>query len=245
MGDQQRVALVTGSTGGIGAAVALDLAQAGLAVVVTGRSPEAVEARVAELCAAGFAASGSPADLTRSEDIDVLVRGALERWGRLDVLVNCAGVMEPSPLRKGVTETWERAFDVNLLGTLRVCKAAFSALRRSKGAIVHVASIAGERPMPLYGAYAASKAALISLTRTMAAEWAPYGIRVNAVTPGMVDTPLAAAQMPSPEVAQRIQNSIALRRLAEPAEVASLIAWLASEQASYCTGGVYPVHGGH
>ncbi len=243
--SDQRVALVTGSTGGIGAAVAVELGRAGLAVVVTGRSADAVEAKVAELTDAGFVAFGSAADLTQPEDVDGLVQGAVERFGRLDAVVNCAGVMETSPLRKGVTAAWERAFDVNLLGSLRVCKAAFSALRRSKGTIVHVASVAGERPMPLYGAYAASKAALISLTHTMAAEWAPYGIRVNAVAPGIVDTEMAAAQMPSPDAIQAVHKTIALRRLAEPGEVAALIGWLVSEQASYCTGGVYPVHGGH
>jgi NAD(P)-dependent dehydrogenase (short-subunit alcohol dehydrogenase family) len=244
------VAVVTGSASGIGLATATRLGHAGAAVLLVDvREPE-LEASVAALAEAGIAAAGHVADLADVEACEGVIPAALERFGRLDVLVNNAaagtqyvgGTVETISL-----ERWELAQDVNLRAAYLLSRAAVPAMRDAGGgAIVNVASAAAlrsRRNRPSH-AYAASKAGLLALTRAMAVSFGPDGIRVNSVCPGAIRTRLSADVIDQVAAAAAQGTGIPLARVAEPDEVASVIAFLASDAASYVSGVDILVDGG-
>lgn len=180
-------ALVTGGSSGIGLAIARMLAEEGHALTLAARRPERLEAAAAELGALAVAA-----DVSREEDCAALVRAHLERHGGLDVLVNSAGVGVAGTLGDVTTKHVDLQLGVNLRGAILVTREALPALRSARGVVVNLASIAGTIPAPGLGVYGATKAALISLTRTLAREEADSGVRATALCPGFVDTPMAA-----------------------------------------------------
>ena len=200
--------------------------------------------RVEASRAAGHEVLGLAADLSDADAIERLESTTVEQTGRIDIVVNNAGIMPATPLRKLTAAQFRTIMDINVLAPAAVAKASLRALRQSRGTVVNIASIAGSRALPLFGIYAASKAALINLTLTMAQEWAPHGIRVNAVTPGLVETDLVAAVSASEDATRRALANVALNRMGQPEEVARVVRFLVSDEASYCTGAIFPVHGG-
>jgi 3-oxoacyl-[acyl-carrier protein] reductase len=234
-----RVALVTGSTRGIGHAVARALSDRGATVIVNGRDSERAQSVAGEL---GSGHEALAFDVADPEAVAAAMRTIFERHRRLDVLVNNAGVMDQGVLGMISADAISTAFAVNAAGALNVLQSASRLMKRSECAsIVNVSSIVGVAGAPGQTAYASAKAAVIGMTRAAAKELAP-AIRVNAVAPGMVDTELLAG-LPEAVRDERIA-AIGLKRLAEPAEVAEAIVWLASDRASYVTGQVLGVDGG-
>jgi NAD(P)-dependent dehydrogenase (short-subunit alcohol dehydrogenase family) len=242
------IAVVTGATEGIGRAAAVALAEAGLTVVVSSRRKDAVDATVSALADAGHQAVGLPADVTDPDDVGRLFAQVARLDGTFSTLVNCAGGSFGDGFKRGaladMTEAdLSGAFRLNVIGAFTCARAAAPLLSTPHANIVNVSSAAGHRLAPRgMAAYGAAKAALNSLTKSMAAEWAPR-IRVNAVAPGYIDTPRTSATRTGERLAAQL-DSIALRRLGTPAEVAAAIAHLASPAASWTTGTIYEVNGG-
>lgn len=230
--------VVTGSSSGIGAAVARRFSAAGASVVVSSaRSVDAGRAVAAELADAVYV----QADVTDPAAPERLVRGALERWGRLDVLVNNAGTTAVIPhddLEAASVDVWRQIFEVNVFGTWAMTVAAVPALRDRHGAVVNIASIAGLRPTGSSIPYACSKAALVHQTRLLAKTLGPE-VRVNAVAPGLVDTPWTRDW---DAVREHVSKVAPLRRSGQPDDVAEIVVALAAS--SYTTGQVVTVDGG-
>jgi 3-oxoacyl-[acyl-carrier protein] reductase len=217
-------ALVTGGVSGIGKAAAIRLAEDGVRVVTLD------------------IADG--ADLTVDIVNDAAVRAAAEQVGPVDILINSAGIVGPiAPLWEIPLDGWERTFAVNVRGTFNTCQAFVPGMRaRGWGRIVNLASMAGKDGNPNMSPYSASKAAVIALTKSLGKELAASGVLVNAIAPAVIETPMNAAT--APEALSHLASLIPMGRLGQPEEVAELIAWLASDKASFSTGAVYDISGG-
>ncbi|MCC6178521.1 MAG: SDR family oxidoreductase [Chloroflexi bacterium] len=236
-----KVALVTGARGGIGLAAARLLGAEGASVVL-GDVADVTDA-VREVERAGGRAIGTRLDVTRAADAEAAVAHAIEHFDRLDILVNNAGIAHPARLADVTDELWDRILTVNLKGPF-ICSRAAAPHLSSGGAIVNVASLAGRSFSPAMAcAYSASKAGLLGLTRHLAKELAPSGIRVNAVNPGVVETSLIDGAY-SAEHLSAVVGTIPLGRIASPEEIASVIVFLASDAASYVTGASLDTNGG-
>lgn len=268
---EDRVAIVTGAgrKGGIGAAVALRLARDGAHVVVgdicapPSELPHAGSGQWEELAAIAeeiesLGVRGLPlrVDVTDADSVQAMVAQAKETFGRLDILVNNAGAaIGPGPVIQMAEEAWRRTLEINATGTFLCCKFALPLMLAGErgGRIVNMASIAAEKPKPYVSAYAASKAAVVALTRSLAQEVAEFGVTVNAVLPGDVDTALKrwgleletlVTGQPYEEVVAAAVARIPLGRLATPEDVAQLVAFLASDEAIFITGQAYNITGG-
>lgn len=243
----RRVALVTGASRGIGRAVAHALARDGHSLVLncsSERSLPAAEELAAELGRAyGAEAIAHAADVSRAEGADGLVEAALERFGRVDVLVNNAGITRDGMLLRMSDEDFDRVLAVNLRGTFLMCRrAGKQMLRQRSGRIVNMASIVGLAGNAGQANYAASKAGVIGLTKTVARELGSRGITANAVAPGFIETDMTAS-LPE-KVLEGAASRISLGRLGKAEEVAELVAFLASDRAAYITGQVIGIDGG-
>jgi NAD(P)-dependent dehydrogenase (short-subunit alcohol dehydrogenase family) len=239
------IVLITGGNRGIGLATAHLFANEGARVVLFARDAKA-GAFAAESLPAGHFVAG---DVTRAADCQRAVDEALRLSGRLDILVNCAGIIHRNRTVEQTSEAeWDETFNINVKGTFLMCKFALPSLRESRGCIVNVSSYVGLVGFAGASAYAASKAAIINLTRSMALDHAREGIRVNAVCPGSVETEMIHAawqQFGDVDEAQRLwAEKHPLGRIATPEEVASAILFLSSAEASFITGAALPVDGG-
>jgi NAD(P)-dependent dehydrogenase (short-subunit alcohol dehydrogenase family) len=242
-----KVILVTGAASGIGRATALALARAG-ARLVLGDVAAAGEDIAREARALGTDAEFLRTDVTRQVDVDALVARAIARHGRLDCAVNNAGI--EGVLRETADypeETFERVIDVNLIGVWRCLRAEIPAmLRGGGGAIVNTASVAGLVGAGAFSAYVASKHGVVGLTRSAAIEYAKAGVRVNAVCPGVIDTPmLDRLETERPALREALLAMKPMGRLGRPDEVAAAVVWLCSEAASFVTGHALAVDGGY
>lgn len=240
-----KVAIVTGATSGIGSATARRLAAEGCALLLSGRSAERGEPLAAEL-----GATFLHTDLLAPEAPDQLVQGAIDRFDRLDVLVNNAAIDHTGDLLTVAMDEIRPLFETNVFAAIRMLQTAGRAMAvRDGGAIVNVTSRLASIGVPSMSLYSASKGALLSLTRAAAVELAGRGIRVNAVAPGMTHTPLYEAwlqEQPQPRVAEQdVVAAIPQRRMGKPEDVAAAIAYLASDEACHVTGVSLPVDGGY
>ena len=243
-----RVALVTGAGSGIGASTARALAAAGTAVVLAGRRREPLEEVAREITGNGGQAVVSTGDITSEQDARRIVAEAAGAFGGLHVVVNNAGAIRRNQrLHELDVETWHEQIAVNLTGHFFVLHAAIPHLLESDGdrSIVNVGSTLAHKVVPGHAAYAAAKGAIVSLTRQLAVEYGPDGIRSNAVMPAVVRTPLAHTDRPDfHERQDAMARAYPLRRLGEPEDVADAIVWLASANAGWITGTVVDVDGG-
>jgi NAD(P)-dependent dehydrogenase (short-subunit alcohol dehydrogenase family) len=241
-----RCALITGGSRGIGRAVALAMAAAGAKVAVCARHLDACEAVAAEITARGGQAIAIAGNVGRAEDAVAIIDGAVGGLGALDILVNNAATNPHfGPLVDAEDAAVDRIFQVNVQGPLRLVGAAVRAwMGEHGGSIINMASVGGISPEPMIGAYNASKAALINLTRTLAQELGASGIRVNAIAPGLVETDFARVLIETPAIHDQIVGQTALHRHGQPDEVAGAAVFLAGEAASYITGSVLVVDGG-
>jgi 3-oxoacyl-[acyl-carrier protein] reductase len=236
-----RVALVTGGASGIGRAAAARLLESGAAVAILDRDAEAADAAAREL---GRGALAVRADVTSSAEVDAAVARVEDELERLDVLVCSAGIGGDSLHTEDVSDAeWERVFAVNCHGVFYCDRAVIPGMkRRGYGRIVNVASIAGKEGNPMAGAYSASKAAVIGMTKSIGKDLAGTGVLVNCIAPAVIETPILAQL--SQEHVDYMVARIPLGRLGQPEEVAALICFLASEELSFATGACFDISGG-
>jgi NAD(P)-dependent dehydrogenase (short-subunit alcohol dehydrogenase family) len=241
-----RVALVTGAASGIGWAIAELLARQGAAVVLVDRDAQACAQAARTLQSSGAHALALACDVGIAASVAQTAEAALQWKGRVDVLVCNAGMQGPAaPLAQAGDDDWQRVFDVNLRGAARFADRLLPAMAQAGGgSVVLMASIAGLRGNGRIGLYGLSKAALAQLARNLAVEWGPRGVRVNAVSPGLVRTPLATPLLEDAAFLQRRLAATPLRRVGEPHEVAGVVAMLASAAGAFVTGQNIVVDGG-
>ena len=239
------VALVTGASSGIGAAIAVELADAGWSVMAAGRD----EGRLEEVADVSDNIATWVGDLVESEDCDELVSETIDEFGNIDCLVNSAGLLRRGNAEETSDEDWRDTLAINLDIPFYLSRAAMPHLLRAEGSIINIASYWGLHSGPRATAYCASKGGLILLTRAMAFDYASEGVRINAICPGGVDTPmLAAGAEDGDEEVDKFLDKVASfspnGRIAEPGDIAALVMFLASDAASHITGTAIPIDGG-
>ena len=240
-----QVAVVIGGTSGIGRALSLGLAQAGADVVSTGRRKEQVDEVAAEIEALGRRSLRQPTDLNDRQQIVALRDAAIHQMGKVEILVNCAGKIKRTPTLTVAEAEWQDIFDTNLTGTLRACQ-VFGAhmLERGYGRIVNIASLNSFVALNEVAAYAASKAGMVSLTRSLAVEWSKHGVVVNAIAPGVFRTDLNAQLLDSTPRGQELKMRTPMGRFGRTEELVGAAIYLASEAASFTSGQTIVVDGG-
>lgn len=245
LGLDGKVGIVTGGAGGLGAPIAKTLVDQGVTVALVGRRADALERVAKDIGRQGSAqAVALQGDVTNEARVNALVQEVERRFGRVDLLINCAGINIRKPVSELLLEDWKAVMDTNLIGPFLLSKAALPGMiARKFGRIVNIASIFSFVTWERRAAYSASKAGLLQLTRTLALEVAPKQVTVNAVCPGVFKTPMneSLAQDPS---AQEFLRAIPMGRMGDPAELAGLVAYLCSPQAAYITGAAFVVDGG-
>jgi NAD(P)-dependent dehydrogenase (short-subunit alcohol dehydrogenase family) len=243
-----RVGIVTGAAKGIGLGCAQVLGAAGAAVALVDIDRPALQTTVESMRAQGLIVEAFAADVSRSDDVSRMVGAVVERFGRLDFVVNNAGVHDSKGVEQATEADWDRIIDTNLKSVFLMTKAALPHLQQTRGSIVNMSSMAGVVGQNNAGAYAASKGGIIALTKNMAIDFARYGVRVNCICPGWVETPLVTVWfgLQPDEAAARdhIYSIHPLGRIASAEEVGKVALFLASDQSSFVTGIILPVDGG-
>jgi 3-oxoacyl-[acyl-carrier protein] reductase len=240
-----KVAVVTGASKGIGAAIAEDLAANGASVVVNySSSPGQAAEVVARIQSKGGAAKAVKADVSKPEQAGKLVDAAVAEYGRLDILVNNAGVYEFTPLQQIGERHFNRMFDLNVKGLLFATQAAAKAFGEQGGSVVNISSMASLSAIPTSSVYSATKAAVDSFTRTLAAELGPQNIRVNSVLPGPVETEGTHAMESFDQLTAQVVPQTPLGRVGQPRDIATVVSFLVSPEAGWLTGQVIPTAGG-
>lgn len=239
-----RVAIVTGAGQGIGHGVALCLARAGAHVVVGDTVQERTTRAVADIEALGVQAFGVQVNVAQAGDVDRLVQETLSRFGKIDILVNNAGVVVIKSITEQTEADWDKVLGVNLKGVFLCChRVVQEMIKQQRGAIVNIASIAAFHYTVPHVPYAASKAGVVALTRDLAYEVARFGVRVNAIAPGPIETPMMGTAL-TPQQKEAYARNIPLGRLGQPQDIGEAAVFLVSDAASYITGATLPVSGG-
>jgi NAD(P)-dependent dehydrogenase (short-subunit alcohol dehydrogenase family) len=241
-----QVAVITGSSKGIGRAAAEIMASLGAKVVVSSRKADACELVAAAIRSGGGEAMVIPCNISRKQEVEGLVKGTLKHWGRIDTLV-CNAAVNPyfGPLEKIPDEAFDKIMSSNIKSNLWLCNYAIPAMaEQGGGSVVIVSSIGGLRGSAQLGAYGISKAADMQLTRSLAVEWGAKNVRINCVAPGLVKTDFARALWEDPDRLKRTVAGAPLRRIGEPEEIGGIVAFLASKAASFMTGSVIVADGG-
>jgi NAD(P)-dependent dehydrogenase (short-subunit alcohol dehydrogenase family) len=240
-----KVAVVVGGTSGIGRAITCGLAEAGADVVPTSRRREEVEAAAKDVESRGRKAVRVTSDVTDLVSLESALTATLEDLGKVDILVNCAGRTKRQPTLDVSEEDWNAILDTNLTGTLRACRVfGRHMLERGSGRIVNIASLSSFVALFEVAAYSASKAAVASLTKSLALEWGPRGVNVNAIAPGVFPTPLNRALLEGTARGQEFITRTPLKRFGRTEELAGAAVFLASDAASFVNGEVVSVDGG-
>ncbi len=243
-----KVAVITGARRGMGKSHALLFAKSGAKVVVSDISQEECQLVVDEIKKNGEEAMAIKCDVTKKAEVDNMIKQAVDKWGKVDILVNNAGICQFKSFLEITEEEWDRTLDINLKGQFLCAQAAAKEMAKQKsGVIINIASIEmGQvgNGMPFLAHYCASKGGVVALTETLAAELAPYNIRVNAVAPGAIDTPITSGQKVDPKMMEGTMNRIPMHRMGRSEEVSNLVLFLASEVSSYMTGSTVVVDGG-
>jgi glucose 1-dehydrogenase len=245
LGD--KFVVVTGASSGIGRSIALAFAREGAVVAVNyARDAEGAESTVKEIEDGGGRAIAVQADVSKPEDVKALVERTVKEFGRLDVLVNNAGVEHKMPFLDTPLKVWEEVLAVNLTGPWLGCQEAARQMVKQGGSgrIINISSVHEDLAMPTNSPYCAAKGGLRMLTRTIAVELAPHGITVNNVAPGAVETPMDASLEANEDQMEELLSEIPLGRMGQPEEVAALAVYLASDAASYVTGSTFVIDGG-
>lgn len=242
-----KVAIVTGGDTGIGKAICISLAREGASIVIDYHGDAApAEALVAQIAAAGGTACAVGADVSKPQEVQQLVDAAVDRYGGIDVMVNNAGTEEEHPFLEMPLDVYERIIEVDLTGVWLCTQAAARRMADQKrgGRIINISSIHEEVAMPKNAPYCAAKAGVRMLARTLSVELAQYGITVNNICPGAIDTPMDKNVKEDPKKHEKLLSEIPLRRMGKPEEVAAMCVYLASDEASYVTGASLFIDGG-
>jgi len=241
----ERVAIVTGASRGLGRAMALALAEAGADVALLARSADALKETAEAVSARGRRALALPADVTVAAEVDAAVKSAVDAFGSVDILVNNSGVAAVKPFVETTPADWHRILETNLTGAFNCCRAVGPGMiARRRGKVVNVASVLGARGLSGYAAYSASKGGLLALTRALAVEWARHNIQVNAIAPGWFVTSMNEAAFQDPRTSERLLRNVPARRTGRTEELGPLVVYLASAASDYVTGEVVFIDGG-
>lgn len=245
---KNKVAIITGARRGMGRTHALLLAKEGVKVVVSDISLKDCQKVVEEIKKQGGEAIAAKCDVTKKEEVDEMVKKTIETFGKVDILVNNAGILQFKPFLELTEQDWDRILGVNLKGYFLCAQAcAKEMVKQKSGVIVNIASIAmGGMGVgfPNIVHYSASKGGIVAMTEALALEMAPYNIRVNAIAPGYIDTPMAASTAKDPKVLEGTLARIPMHRAGKPEEISKAVLFLASDASSYMTGSVIVVDGG-
>ena len=242
-----RVALITGGSRGLGKAMAQALAEAGASVVLTARAAEPAEAAARAVAdASGAKTLGIAAEVTDAKAVEAMVARTLDAFGSVDILVNNAGVNVRRPIEQLEESEWDQVIHTNLKGPWLCCRAVAKPMKERKwGRVINLSSIMGEVSMPDRTLYASSKGGLTMLTKTLALEWAPFGINVNALCPGPFATEMNLPLLNDPKVREAFASRVPQNRWADPAELGPATVFLASEASSFVTGTCLFIDGGY
>jgi NAD(P)-dependent dehydrogenase (short-subunit alcohol dehydrogenase family) len=242
---EDKITLVTGAGAGIGRAVAETFAREGAHVVVADRDGDAAREVADAIVKNNGTAQAETVDVTDTKQVKALMKRLADKFGRLDVLVNNAGVGERSDFRHLDDAAWDKVWKTNVDGTVRCAREAFALLKASgKASIINLSSVMATKHTRQMSVYSATKGAVSALSRSLAVEYAPYGIRVNALCPGYVETALIGRYMANPMIAKALLTQTPLRRFGTPQDIANAALFLASDEAAYITGAGLHVDGG-
>ncbi len=248
MNLKEKVAIITGARRGMGRTHALILAKAGAKVVVSDISEEDCQKVVDEIKKEKGEALAVKCDVTKKKEVDEMVRKTIKEFGKVDVLVNNAGIAQFKPFLELTEEEWNRTLDINLKGYFLCAQAAAKEMAKQKtGVIINISSVAmGQQGIgfPNIVHYCASKGGIVGMTEALAVELAPYNIRVNAVAPGMIETPMIDPIKQDPKTMEAMLAKVPLGRVGKPEEVSNLVLFLASDESSYMTGSTVVIDGG-
>jgi len=248
MNLKEKVAIITGARRGMGKAHALKLAEAGVKVVVSDISEEDCQKVIDEIKSKGGEGLAIKCDVSRKEEVEEMVRKTIEQFGKIDILVNNAGVAQFKPFLELTEKDWDRTLNINLKGYFLCAQAvAKEMIKQKSGVIINIASIAMGQVgigFPALSHYCASKGGIVGLTEAMALELAPYGIRVNAISPGAIETPMIDPLKADPKSIELTLSRIPMHRFGKPEEVSNLVLFLASDESSYMTGSNIVIDGG-
>ncbi len=244
---QDKVAIVTGASKGIGESIARGLAEYGAKVVISSRKQEAVDEVAESFRKDGLEATGIACHVGDAQQVEDLVKRTQEHYGGVDILINNAAtnpvfgsMLEVSP------DLFDKIMHINVKACFQLANLCHPLMKaRGGGSIINIASVEGLKPSFGLGIYSVSKAALIMLTQNQAKEWGPVGIRANAICPGLIQTKFSSALWQNEAILKQVTQSLPAGRMAQPDEMAGLALFLSSDAASYCTGGVYTADGGH